>query len=136
VEETTERRPAWKLTAVATPHELERLVAFDPLDRLTLNACGKLVDGLVEWLAPQIGARPAFLLNSNLFNLLVEVGSVGVDVGIAVERTRSLAENDPHSKPGAEVDCERWVALALVESELKPSQAESLIPKTEQHAEK
>lgn len=133
MEKETNRRPAaWQLSVADTPHELEELVAFDMLDRLALATCSARVDELAKWLAPKLGRQATeVMLAGDLFNLLTAVADIGLDVGIAVERCRVLAESGPRSKPGDGPDCERWLALAMAESGLKPLEVESLIPKAE-----
>lgn len=129
--------PTWVDFVARDPHELELFVGFELVNRLALSVGSDRVDELAKWLTPMLGRQAAeVVLGSDLFNLLVRVADTAVAVGIAVERTRVLAKSGPRSKPGAEVDCERWVALALAESGLTPIEAKSLIPKAEQHAEK
>jgi len=133
---TGKRQALWDNFEADDDYTIERMVASELASRLVLNDCAHVTRALADWLAPKIGKRAAFLLEGNLFDLLVHVEGVATKAGIAVERTRAMVETAPSTSDTlGSADCERWLRLANTWSGQKPEELKSLIPSRESPAD-
>lgn len=128
MEKQSTRKPTWEQQIPGNDHFREEVVCQEMVNTTILNAAHTRIEEMTTWLALSLGEDAAGSLIDDLFDLTTEIANVAVTAGIAVERTRALAERDPRVDVLAKPDCDRWLRLALAESGQEPVNPKSLIP--------